>query len=626
MIFSIFPLFRIAQITIDIILTLSIYISVFIIRFEGTIPQEHLKQFWFFLPILPLIRLIVNSFTGLYYHLWKYFGMREMLSVFYSTSIGTIIFVFTVYMSNNASFPRSIFVFEWALMLIAFLTVRSSRRFSHEIIKVNKKDKKRALIIGAGDAGQFLVNEILKDKDNNYMPVGFIDDDNKKIRARIRGVKVFGNRNVIKKVVTDWDIDTIIISIPSAKAKVIKDILEICTKTKAEIKIIPTVREILDGQVKVSHIREIRIEDLLGRETIKINDSELDILFKGKKILVTGAGGSIGSELCQQIAYFKPSTLIILGHGENSIFKINSKLNSLYPDLNVVKVIADIKDKNLIDRVFDTFRPDLVFHAAAHKHVPLMEENICEAIMNNVYGTRNLVESAEKYKIKKFVNISTDKAVEPTSIMGTTKRLIELIVKYYNDKSDTSYMTVRFGNVIGSRGSVIPVFQEQISNGGPVTVTHQDMTRYFMTIPEAVQLVMQSSSIGKGSEIFVLDMGEPVKIIDLAVNMIKLSGFSEKEIPIVFSGIREGEKLHETLFMKNEEVSKTVHEKIMISSSKNYNEKIIEKINNLIEKAKIFDYEEINNILTDIIPTYQKREIFLGTKEKKELKELKEIN
>lgn len=617
---NIIPLFRIAQVTVDIILTLAIYISVFLIRFEGAIPQEHLKQFWFFMPILPSIRIIVNGLSGLYYHLWKYFGIREMLSVFYSTSISTVIFVFIVQFTNNASFPRSIFVFEWALMLIAFLTVRSSKRFSHEIIKVNKKDKKRTLIIGAGDAGQFLVAEMLKSKDNSYMPVGYIDDDQSKIRARINGIRVFGNRNSIPQVVSDWDIDTIIISIPSAKAKVIKDFLDICKKTKAEIQIIPTIKEILDGNVKVSHIRDIRIEDLLGREPIKIDDHELYNLFKDKTILVTGAGGSIGSELCTQISNFGLNKLILLGHGENSIFKISNDLKKLYPEMNIVKVIADIKDKALINEVFDIYRPDVVFHAAAHKHVPLMEENICEAIINNVYGTKNLVECADKYKVKKFVNISTDKAVDPSSVMGTTKRLAELVVKYYNQQSETSYMTVRFGNVIGSRGSVIPIFQEQINKGGPVTVTHPEMTRYFMTIPEAVQLVMQASYIGKGSEIFVLDMGEPINITTLATNMIELSGFTTKDIPIVFTGIRDGEKLNEDLFMKSEKISTTKHGKIMLSSSDYYDKKVLLEIEHLIKATRDFDYNKINALLVELIPTYEKKLIFFASVPKKDLK------
>jgi FlaA1/EpsC-like NDP-sugar epimerase len=611
---TIIPLFRIGQVAIDILLVLVIYVSVFIIRFEGAIPAAHIKQFWFFLPILPLIRVATNYVMGLYYHLWKYFGMREMISVVYATSVGSAVFILTVYLTNNAYFPRSIFIIEWALMLIAFLTIRSSRRFSQTIINVTKRSKQRALIIGAGDAGQNLVREILKFPENSYMPIGFIDDDRRKLKAKINGVKVFGDRNVIPTVVKEWEIDIIIISIPSAKAKVIRDIVEICAKTKAEIKIIPSIQEIISGNVKVENIREIQIEDLLGRKPVVIDDSELNNLIRNKVIMVTGAGGSIGSELCCQLSKFNPGKMILLGHGENSIFKISSTLNELYPELDIVRVIADIKDRNAIERVFNQLRPELVFHAAAHKHVPLMEENLCEAIMNNVYGTKILVEMADKYGVEKFVNVSTDKAVNPTSIMGTTKRLVELIVKSYNKFSKTAYMTVRFGNVIGSRGSVIPIFKEQIKKGGPVTITHPEMTRYFMTIPEAVQLVMQASAIGKGSEIFVLDMGEPIKITDLATNMITLSGFSEKDIPIVYTGIRDGEKLHENLFMETENIAKTDHDKIMVSYVEIDYDSFVHDIEGLIQFTRDFDIDNMNRALAKLIPTYVERKIQIHVK------------
>ena len=613
---SVIPLFRIGQVAIDILLTLAVYITVFIVRFEGEIQLTHIKQFWFFLPILPLVRISVNYFMGLYYHLWKYFGMIEMISVVYATSIGSVVFVLIVYLTNNSNFPRSIFIFEWALMLIAFWAVRSSRRFSQEIINMNslnKKVKQRALIIGAGDAGQTLVAEMLKHHENSYMPIGFIDDDKIKWKAKIHGIKVFGGRNVIKNVVKDWDIDTIIISIPSASAKIVRELTEICTKTKTELKIIPSIKEILDGNVSVSHIRQIQIEDLLGREPIKIDDSELKTLLNDKTILVTGAGGSIGSELCLHLAKFKPRHLIPSVRARDpvyGIFKISNKLSELFLDLKISRVIADIKDKKAIEKVFSHFKPQLVFHAAAHKHVPLMEENLCEAIMNNVYGTKVLVEMADKYQVSKFINISTDKAVNPTSVMGTTKRLAELIVKYYNKNSLTCYMTVRFGNVIGSRGSVIPIFQEQIKKGGPITVTHPEMTRYFMTIPEAVQLVMQASCLGQGSDIFVLDMGEPIKIVDLATNMIKLSGYSEKDINISFSGIRDGEKLHEHLFMENEKVQKTKHSQILVSYADIADEKIIFEIEKLIDYTREFDIENLNKILEKIISSYSKRELY----------------
>lgn len=612
---TIIPLFRIGQVAIDILLVIVIFVSVFIVRFEGNIPPEHIKQFWFFLPILPLIRVSTNYIMGLYYHLWKYFGMREMISVVYATSAGSGFFVLTVYLTNNSNFPRSIFIFEWSLMLIAFLTIRSSRRFSQAIVnKVTKRSKQRALIIGAGDAGQNLVREMLKFPENTYMPIGFIDDDRRKLKAKINGVKVFGNRNVIPTVVKEWEIDIIIISIPSAKAKVIRDIVEICTKTRAEIKIIPSIQEIISGNVKVENIREIQIEDLLGRKPVVIDNSELNTLIRDKVIMVTGAGGSIGSELCSQLSKYNPGNMILLGHGENSIFKISNLLHETCPELNQVRVIADIKDRNAIERVFNQLKPEIVFHAAAHKHVPLMEENLCEAIMNNVYGTKVLVEISDKYGVEKFVNVSTDKAVNPTSIMGTTKRLAELIVKYDNKLSKTSYMTVRFGNVIGSRGSVIPIFQEQIKKGGPVTITHPEMTRYFMTIPEAAQLVMQASAIGHGSEIFVLDMGEPIKITDLATNMITLSGFSVKDIPIIFTGIRNGEKIHENLFMETENIEKTEHEKIMVSYVEINYDSFVNDIDDLLEFTKNFDLENINRTLTKLIPTYKERKIQLPVK------------
>jgi FlaA1/EpsC-like NDP-sugar epimerase len=604
---TVIPLFRIGQVSIDIILVLVIYCSVFITRFEGNIPLNHIKQFWFFLPVLPLIRIITNYIMGLYYHLWKYFGMKEMISVFYSTTLGSIIFVLVVYLTNNSSFPRSIFLFEWALMSIAFLLIRSSRRFSQEIINMQKKSKQRVLIIGAGIAGQHLVTEMNRNPSNTYMPIGYIDDDKQKIRAKINGLKVFGDRYSIPSVVKDWEIDMIIISIPSANAKIIKEIAEISSKTKADVKIIPSIQEIIAGDVKVSHIREIRIEDLLGRKPIIIDTSEISELIKNKTILITGAGGSIGSELVCQLSKFLPEKIILLGHGENSIFKISNKLKEQNPELNQIRVIADIKDKKMIDRVFKEHKPHVVFHAAAHKHVHLMEENLFEAIMNNVYGTKVLVETASKYGVEKFVNISTDKAVNPTSVMGTTKRIVELVVQYYNSISKTEFITVRFGNVIGSRGSVIPIFQEQIKKGGPISVTHPEMTRYFMTIPEAVQLVMQAGALGKGSEIFVLDMGEPIKITELAFNMIKLSGYSENDIQIKFTGIKEGEKLHESLFMESEKIDKTKHEKILVSYLDINYTNFINDLEELFKYTSEFDTENVNRIIISLVPDFKKK-------------------
>lgn len=586
---NIIPLFRIGQVLIDLILIIVVYVFVFITRFEGIIPQEHLKHFWFFLPIVPPLRIFVNYIFGIYQHLWKYFGMKEMLSVFYSTSFGSIVFSFIVYLTGNYGFPRSIFIIEWSLMLIAFLIVRSSKRFSHFIINTSKNAKQRVLIYGAGTAGQILVNEMLSSTDNIYMPIGFIDDDIKKRRAIINGLRVFGDRNIIQNIVKELEIDMIIICIPSANSNTIQEIVEICNKIKIKVNIIPSINE----KISRKNIREVRIEDLLGREEVKIDISEIEKLISGKTILVTGAGGSIGSELCIQLSKFNPEKILLLGHGENSIFNISNILKNKFPNIKYKNIIADIKDINSIENIIKNEKPEIIFHTAAHKHLPLMEENLFEAILNNTMGTLILSQIANKYNISKFINISTDKAVNPTSIMGMTKRMGEIIVKYYDSISKTEFITVRFGNVLGSRGSVIPIFRKQIKEGGPITITDKEMTRYFMSIPEAVLLIIQAATIGKGSEIFVLDMGKPIKILDLAKNLIKLSGYDEKDIPIIFTGMRNGEKMHEELFSLNENIIKTAHNKIMISNEKNFDEEVFNEINNIINYAKVFDNKSV---------------------------------
>jgi FlaA1/EpsC-like NDP-sugar epimerase len=596
---NIIPLFRIAQVFIDLLLIIVVYIFVFIVRFEGNIPQEHIKHFWLFLTIVPPLRIIVNYLFGIYKHLWKYFGMKEMLSISYSTSFGSIVFALIVYITGNYGFPRSIFIIEWSLMLIAFLMVRSSKRFSHFIINSSKNvPKQRVLIYGAGNAGQILVNEMFTSSDNIYMPIGFIDDDINKRKAIINGLRVFGDRSVLKDVVKDLEVDMVIICIPSANPNTIQEIVDICNKIKIKVNIIPSINEKISRQ----NIREIKIEDLLGRKEVKIDTSEVENLIFGKKILVTGAGGSIGSELCVQLSKFNPSRILLLGHGENSIFKISNLLKSRFPNIEYKRIIADIKDSKSIENIIKIEKPEIVFHTAAHKHLPLMEENLFEAILNNTMGTLILAQASNKYNVCKFINISTDKAVNPTSIMGMSKRMAEIIIKYYDSISKTEFITVRFGNVLGSRGSVIPIFEEQIKKGGPITITDKEMTRYFMSIPEAVLLILQAATIGKGSEIFVLDMGKPVKILDLAKNLIRLSGYNEENIPIVFTGARNGEKIHEELFSENEKIIRTAHEKIMISLQNDINEEIINKINNVINCAKLFDKDLVYKALKYLFP------------------------
>ena len=600
-----FPFFRIWHVLIDYILIVAVYISVFGFRFEWIIPAQHLKQFWQFLPFIPFIRLICNYIFGMYQHLWQYFGIREMIGIIKSATAGSIIFILIVYLTGNASFPRSIFLFEWALIVIALGGVRFSRRFSQEITRIKNKQMSRTLIIGAGDAGEMLVREMLRHPENGLLPVGFIDDNKSKWRARIHGIKVFGSREKIPEIVSGYEIDVIVLSIPSAQPKVLRELVDICTKTNAKIQIVPAIHEIIDGTVSISHVRQLKLEDLLGREPIVINDEEVAKLIADKNIMVTGAGGSIGSELCRQLAYYKPSMLYLVGHGENSIYKISNELSLKFPELKIIKIIVDIRHEIHLDSIFKEYQPRIIFHTAAHKHLPLMEENIKESISNNVIGTYILTKLAHKYNIERFVNISTDKAVNPVSIMGMTKRLAELIIQNQKSKNITKFMTVRFGNVIGSRGSVIPLFEDQIRKGGPVTVTHPDMTRYFMTIPEAVQLVLQASILGNGSETFILDMGDPVNILELAKNMVRLSGFSEEEISIVFTGVRNGEKIHEELIEPSQAHQSTKYAKIFVCQSCEVDLSALEQdIQNLLTELYNFDNAIIKNRLCELIDKY----------------------
>lgn len=600
-----FPFFRIWQVLIDYILIVTVYVAVFGFRFEWVIPAQHLKQFWQFLPFLPFIRLICNYIFGLYQHLWQYFGIREMIGVIKSATAGSIVFILIVYFTGNLSFPRSIFLFEWALIILALGGVRFSRRFSQEITAIKNKQMSRTLIIGAGDAGEMLVRDMLKHPQNGFLPVGFIDDSKPKWRARIHGIKVFGGREKIQEVVAAWEIDVIVIAIPSAPPKIIRELVDICTKTSAKIQILPAIHEIIHGMVSISHVRQLELEDLLGRDPIVINDQEVAKLIADKNVMVTGAGGSIGSELCRQLAVYKPSVLTLVGHGENSIYQISNELTLKFPDIKIIKIIADIRHQAHLDTIFKEYQPRIIFHAAAHKHLPLMETNINESISNNVIGTHILVKSARKYNVERFVNISTDKAVNPVSIMGMTKRLAELIIQYQSLGKKTEFMTVRFGNVIGSRGSVIPLFENQIRKGGPVTVTHQEMTRYFMTISEAVQLVLQASIMGEAGETFILDMGEPVSILDLAKNMIRLSGFSEEEISIVFTGVRNGEKIHEELIEDYQHSQATKYSKIFVCKSCKLDLSSLEQdIENLSDKLYVLEPAMLKEQLSKLIEKY----------------------
>ena len=469
-------------------------------------------------------------------------------------------------------------------------------------------DKRNLLIIGAGDATKVMIKSIKDYMKDRYDIVGIIDDSKDKIGFKISGVKILGDRNQISEICKEKQVQDIFFSIANIDSKNKKEILHICQQTKARVRILPSVADIIKNKNLLENLKNVEIDDILGRDPIKLDNENIGSLIKGNTILVTGGGGSIGSELCRQIAKYEPKTLVIFDIYENNAYNIQMELQRNYPTLDLKAIIGSVRDIKKVESVFETYRPTLVFHAAAHKHVPLMEVSPLEAIKNNIFGTYNVVNASDKYNVKKFVLISTDKAVNPTNIMGATKRMCEMIIQTKNKVSKTDYAAVRFGNVLGSNGSVVPLFKEQIEKGGPVTVTHKDIIRYFMTISEAAQLVLQAATYAKGGEIFVLDMGQPVKIYDLAVSMIKLSGYEpEVDIPIKITGLRPGEKLYEELLMGEEGLTRTEHEKIFIGQPLDMDiteiERKLASLRELIQDEH-HSYEEIKNKMKKAVPTF----------------------
>ena len=469
-------------------------------------------------------------------------------------------------------------------------------------------DKRNLLIIGAGDATKVMIKSIKDYMKDRYDIVGIIDDSKDKIGYQISGVKILGDRKQISEICKEKQVQDIFFSIANIDSKNKKEILHICQQTKARVRILPSVADIIKNKNLLENLKNVEIDDILGRDPIKLDNENIGSLIKGNTILVTGGGGSIGSELCRQIAKYEPKTLVIFDIYENNAYNIQMELQRNYPTLDLKAIIGSVRDIKKVESVFETYRPTLVFHAAAHKHVPLMEVSPLEAIKNNIFGTYNVVNASDKYNVKKFVLISTDKAVNPTNIMGATKRMCEMIIQTKNKVSKTDYAAVRFGNVLGSNGSVVPLFKEQIEKGGPVTVTHKDIIRYFMTISEAAQLVLQAATYAKGGEIFVLDMGQPVKIYDLAVSMIKLSGYEpEIDIPIKITGLRPGEKLYEELLMGEEGLTRTEHEKIFIGQPLDMDiteiERKLASLRELIQDEH-HSYEEIKNKMKKAVPTF----------------------
>jgi len=550
-----FPLFRLAHVTVDTLLCLLVYLVVYLLRFEGEIPQAEMKAFWLCMPILVTLRLGCNYLMGLYSHLWKYVGVRELFSIIKAVGLGSFLFIAITYLMGITGFPRSIFVFEAAFYLLAIAGVRYSRRFSTEVSLFQRNpDQRRTLIVGAGDAGAMVAADMLRRQDMGFIPAGFIDDNPAKWRARIHDLRVFGGREMLAEVVLNREIDAVILAMPSVSRKVIHDYVELCRPLPIQLKIVPATHQILRGEVKVEQLRQIQIEDLLGREPVRIEESVVSHFLAGKRVLISGAGGSIGSELCRQILAYEPEQIYVLGHGENSIYQILHELGTE----KLTPVIADIRDQIQLKLVFERYQPQQVFHAAAHKHVPLMELHPTEAFYNNLLGSHYVMSAALAHGVQNCVLISTDKAAEPSSIMGLSKYFAELACHALaRQAGGEGFSIVRFGNVIGSRGSVIPLFEKQIAAGGPVTLTAAEMTRYFMTIPEAVQLVLQAAVLQHEARTYILEMGDPIRILDLAQNMIRLTGHQAHEIQIVETGMRPGEKLHETLVWPDENLQAT---------------------------------------------------------------------
>ena len=601
-------------IAVDIILVnISIIVS-YLLRFDGdlySVPERFSQNILKLALIATCVKVITFIVFKLYNSLWKYAGIYEMALIVSAAFVSNSIMISYAFLSQTAV-PRSIFPICMLTDTFLIAGIRFAYRLFRRIIKgeiVRFKNSKRVLIFGGGDAGAIIVKEMKTHPELKSMPVAIIDDDLFKQGKKINGVPIVGQRKDILKVVEKRQIDEIIIATPSASNKDISEIFTECSKAQCKVKILPSVSQLIDESVVMQKVRDVNIEDLLGREPINLDVNEVSSYIKNQVVLVTGGGGSIGSELCRQIAGFSPKKLIILDNYENNAYDIQNELLHNNPELELYTIIANIREKQRIDSIFSMYKPDVVFHAAAHKHVPLMETNPSEAIKNNVFGTLNLAECSDKYNVKRFVLISTDKAVNPTNIMGATKRIAEMVIQAINRNSKTEFVAVRFGNVLGSNGSVIPLFKKQIEQGGPVTVTHPEVTRFFMTIPEAVQLVIQAGAMAKGGEIFVLDMGEPVKICDLAKNLIKLSGFEpDVDIDIEYTGLRPGEKLYEELLLKEEGLESTKNNKIYVAKPIHTDLALLRRELDCLKDIIMTDSDEISDYIKLIVPTYKKAE------------------
>jgi len=597
---------------IDLLLIFTSVVLSFLLRLEFLqVIYDYLFNVGVMLLIALLLKPLIYHWFGLYQRFWAYASAREMVTITLAVTTASVVVGGIMYLLYGLHvftyFARSVPVIDWMLSLILVGGVRFMPRFFAEGVFSRRmtSGSGQVLVVGAGDAGALVVRELQKNPQLNLVPVAYLDDDEEKQGVRIHGVPVVGKLDDLGENIDTRPISEVIIAIPSAPGRVIRKVAEVCRQRQMHFRTMPGIYELLGGAVSVSRLREVDITDLLRREPTDIDDKLVGKALGGKRILITGAGGSIASELCRQVCLWKPAEMVLVGHGENSIFEIILELEESFPDIPMYPIIADIRHKERLAMVFQRFTPQVVFHAAAHKHVPLMEKNIEEAVTNNILGTRNVVDAALANKVERLVMISTDKAVRPTSVMGATKRLAEMTVLDAAHHSGACFSIVRFGNVLGSRGSVVPMFRRQIAAGGPVTVTHPDMERYFMTIPEAVHLVLQAFAMGNGGEVFLLNMGEPVRILDLATDLIRLSGLEPgQDIEIVFTGMRPGEKMSEVLWDEGAAYHPTDHPEITRLDGEELlsSETLSQTIEQLADYARQGEVEKVVEILDEVIP------------------------
>ncbi|MCX0388977.1 polysaccharide biosynthesis protein [Clostridium perfringens] len=603
--------------SLDTLIIVNSYILAFIIRFNFDFIMDKRNELILFLPVIVIIYLIMLSIFKMYKSIWTIVGIDEVAFGLIACLIATGIILITSTIISSIYYIDHVTVLLAGLFIMIFtIGIRVSfriyrRMISHGRVLLNSSNisnLEKILIIGAGSCGQLIIEEIRKQNPIKQKVIGVIDDNPSKIGTYLRGIKILGNRNKIIEISEEKNVDLILIAMPSVDGKTKKEIIEICQSTRAKVKIIPGMYELIGGKVSLNRMRDIDLRDLLGREEVILDKKGIKDYIENKVVMVTGGGGSIGSELCRQIAKFSPKLLLILDIYENNAYELENEIISNFKNLKEKVLIASVREEKRLENIFNEYKPQVIFHAAAHKHVPLMERNPEEAIKNNVIGTLNVAECAHKYGAERFVLISTDKAVNPTNVMGASKRMCEMIIQAIDKNSNTEFVAVRFGNVLGSNGSVIPLFKKQIAKGGPVTLTHKKITRYFMLIPEAAQLVLQAGAYAKGGEIFVLDMGNPVLIYDLAKDLIKLSGFEpEIDIKIEITGLRPGEKLYEELLMDEEGLRKTSHEKIFIAKPGEYDFEMLKLGVNALKKiADLGDVETLKTALQFIVKTYKR--------------------